>query len=98
VAFFFVSFVLIVGMVLANVVLTVLLDEFLGSVRREQERIENELAAEDEVRSIVMCSLSPPPPFFSHVCVCVYRPAGSAECSIHSPLPLRASRAEILKS
>ena len=52
VAFFFVSFVLIVGMVLANVVLTVLLDEFLGSVRREQEHIENELVAEEEVRSM----------------------------------------------
>jgi len=52
VAFFFVSFFLIVGMVLASVVLTVLLDEFLGSVRREQEHIENELVAEEEVRSM----------------------------------------------
>ena len=46
--FFFVSYVLIGGTVLLNVVLTVLLDEFLKAVQLEKEQKQEELEAELE--------------------------------------------------
>lgn len=48
VAFFFVSYVLIGGTVLINIVMTVLLDEFLKAVALEKEKAEEELEAEQE--------------------------------------------------
>ena len=48
VAFFFVSYVLIGGTVLINIVLTVLLDEFLKAVALEKEKADEVLEAEHE--------------------------------------------------
>ena len=48
ITFFFVSYILIGGTVLLNVVLTVLLDEFLKAVAAEKEMLRQDMVAELE--------------------------------------------------
>ncbi|EKX48820.1 hypothetical protein GUITHDRAFT_105446 [Guillardia theta CCMP2712] len=48
VAFFFISYVLLAGLVLTNIVVAVLLDEFIAYVSREKEQIESQKEQERE--------------------------------------------------
>ena len=48
-ACYFVSYVLIVGVVLMNIVVAVLLDEFISTVAREKSEQENASRKEKEV-------------------------------------------------
>eukprot|EP00960_Hanusia_phi_P019205 566571-Hanusia_phi.AAC.2 len=50
IAFFFISYLLIAGVVLINVVIAVLLDEFISSIQREKQEIEMQAKIEEEKR------------------------------------------------
>ena len=55
VAFFFVSYILVGTVMLLNVVVAVLLDEFIATVTREKEEAERDMAIEKEKRKISGC-------------------------------------------
>lgn len=54
-ALFFVSFILIASVMLLNVVVAVLLDEFVATVTREKEEQERVFALEQDRRKIKGC-------------------------------------------
>jgi methyl-accepting chemotaxis protein len=55
VAFYFVSYILIVAVGLLNVVVAVLLDEFQSHVRRENEKVQKAILDDEERRKIKGC-------------------------------------------
>ena len=51
VGFFFASYVLVVGVVLMNIVIAVLLDEFISTVEREKQEAKARVAAEHDIHN-----------------------------------------------
>mmetsp|Transcript_16679 Transcript_16679/g.55540 ORF Transcript_16679/g.55540 Transcript_16679/m.55540 type:complete len:677 (-) Transcript_16679:706-2736(-) len=67
IALFFVSYVLIAGVVLINVVIAVLLDEFISSIQREKQEIERQEKIEEEKRKALTRSNGILDPLSSHL-------------------------------
>eukprot|EP00960_Hanusia_phi_P027779 747010-Hanusia_phi.AAC.1 len=67
IAFFLFSYVLIAGVVLINVVVAVLLDEFISSIQREKQEIEMQAKIEEDKRKALTRSNGILDPLSSHL-------------------------------